>query len=169
MAPSLVCKWHHQFSQLLKPTRTILDLFFSSILNSATNPVASTFEIYPRWDHSSLSSWLALKSHMDYCICCLTDVSASTLVLLNFVYSTVARSVLQKKIKIKNKILLISKLSNGTRIKSHVCILPTGPMTSQISCPNSLPFDHSTLSLPTSQMFFQHTEHALCNLISHFL
>ena len=88
---SSVWKWQHQFSQLFKPDslesssayfsllyliqqRILLLLLLKSILLSTLGVVTSV-------------------SHLDDCICSLTDASASALVL-NSIFPTVARTIL---------------------------------------------------------------------------
>lgn len=71
----------------------ILDLFFSSYF---TQPQSCCSHLGKRSTMGPPLSTLVVStnvSHVDYCICSLTGISASTLVLPNSVYPTVAGNV----------------------------------------------------------------------------
>lgn len=155
---SSFCKWHHQFSHLLKPKSLKSSLTYFSLPQSIQQQICcchfwNMFTVRPVFSTLVVSTEV---SYLECSICCLNDFSSSTIVLLNSVFLLAARTVVKKKKK--------SRFSVGAKIKSHVCILPTRSMTSPISCPTSLSFAHSIPYLLTSQLFFQHTKHACCSV-----
>lgn len=95
----------------------ILDLSFSSYF---TQPQSCCSHLGNRSTMGPLLSTLVVStnvSHVDYCICSLTSISASTLVLPNSVYPTVAGNV-------KKTTIRFSESQNSPTKQSQVPCLP---------------------------------------------
>lgn len=96
---SSFCKWHHQFSHLLKPKSLKSSLTYFSLPQSIQQQICcchfwNMFTVRPVFSTLVVSTEV---SYLECSICCLNDFSSSTIVLLNSVFLLAARTVVKKK------------------------------------------------------------------------